>query len=257
MRIQAGMIALGLALGAPAILTPASADSLSPWGVWSDGAQLRKGKQSSGSYFSAAPKPAPAYVGVPAPSPKPKTSVAALPKKPVELLEGGPRPDIAGTPPPVVSFANTYGAGTIVIDTSGRKLYYTISNTEAYGYPIAVGKEGFSWTGTEKVSRIAAWPDWNPPAEMRERKPELPLKMTGGIYNPLGAKAIYLGDTLYRIHGTNDAKSIGTASSSGCFRMNNSHVVHLAGLVSTGTTVHVLKSLPKNVASSGAKPGSG
>jgi len=114
-------------------------------------------------------------------------------------------------------------------------------------YPIAVGREGFTWTGTEKVSKIVDWPDWLPPEEMRVRKPNLPLRMTGGIKNPLGVKAIYLGNTLYRIHGTNDAESIGEAASSGCFRMHNEHVVHLAKLIDATTTVHVLRRLPKGV----------
>jgi lipoprotein-anchoring transpeptidase ErfK/SrfK len=239
--------------------TPVSAETMGSWGMWGE-KQTRAGGggSSSGggswgggspSWQAPKPKPQPSYVG--APPPKPKAAVAAAdtkPKPPVELMEGGPKPAISPQTPPVVAFANGYGSGTVVIDTAARKLYYTLSNTQAYAYSVAVGKEGFDWTGTEKVSRIASWPDWNPPAEMRQRKPELPLKMTGGLYNPLGAKAIYLGDTLYRIHGTNDAKSIGTASSSGCFRMSNASVVHLAGLVGPGTTVHVVKSLPKNVA---------
>ena len=141
---------------------------------------------------------------------------------------------------------NSYETGSIVIDTAGRRLYYTLSASEAYSYPVAVGKQGFTWTGVEKVSKIEDWPDWIPPAEMRARKPSLPLRMTGGLNNPLGVKAIYLGSTLYRIHGTNDAELIGEAASSGCFRMHNEHVVHLAGLVNANTTVYVLKRLPKD-----------
>ena len=123
-----------------------------------------------------------------------------------------------------------------------------LSDHEAYLYPISVGREGFSWTGTEPVSRVADWPDWHPPAEMRQRDPRLPKKMTGGVRNPLGATAIYLGNTLYRIHGTNDPKSIGRAASSGCFRMMNGHVRHLADLIEVGAEVHVLKRLPVDVA---------
>lgn len=163
-------------------------------------------------------------------------------------LSGGPRPNIAPVAPPKVAFANSYGAGHIVIDTAGRRLYYVLSSSQAYQYPIAVGRAGFTWTGTEKISREVDWPDWRPPAEMLERKPELPEFMTGGIRNPLGAKALYLGSSLYRIHGTNDAKSIGTAASSGCIRMTNGHVVHLASLAGIGTTVHVLSKLPSNIA---------
>ncbi|MEQ1714843.1 MAG: L,D-transpeptidase [Hyphomicrobium sp.] len=163
-------------------------------------------------------------------------------------LSGGPRPSIGAVAPPKVAFSNGYGAGSIVIDTAGRKLYYVLSSSQAYRYPIAVGKDGFKWTGTHKISNEADWPDWRPPAEMRERKPGLPEVMTGGIRNPLGAKALYLGNSLYRIHGTNDVKSIGTASSSGCFRMMNGHVVHLASIAGVGTTVRVLSKLPSHVA---------
>ena len=130
-----------------------------------------------------------------------------------------------------------------MIDTGARKLYFVTGPTTAFAYPIGVGRDGFSWTGTEKVSRIQDWPDWYPPADMRQRKPELPEKMLGGIRNPLGVKAIYLGNTLYRIHGTNDPKSIGKAESSGCFRMLNQNVLHLAALVQVGAQVTVVNSL--------------
>jgi lipoprotein-anchoring transpeptidase ErfK/SrfK len=165
-----------------------------------------------------------------------------------QLMAGGPRPSIRPMAPPVVSFRSGYESGTIVIDTSGRALYYVIGPGRAYRYPISVGREGFTWRGTEKISRIADWPDWYPPAEMRERDPRLPEKMTGGMNNPLGAKAIYLGNSLYRIHGTNDARTIGYAASSGCFRMMNHHVIHLAGLVHIGSPVHVVSRLPGSVA---------
>ena len=115
-------------------------------------------------------------------------------------------------------------------------------------YPISVGRVGFTWTGTERISRVAAWPDWHPPAEMRQRDPRLPVKMNGGVRNPLGAKALYLGNSLYRIHGTDNARTIGRATSSGCFRMTNGHVIDLAGRVGVGTTVVVLSRLPASVA---------
>jgi lipoprotein-anchoring transpeptidase ErfK/SrfK len=166
-----------------------------------------------------------------------------------EVRSGGPRPAISAKSPSRVKISTKYSAGSVVIDQSARQLYYIISDREAYRYPISVGRIGFSWTGSEKVSRIADWPDWHPPEEMRERDPSLPVKMTGGINNPLGAKAIYLGNTLYRIHGTNNPGSIGQAASSGCFRMMNAHVTHLAGLVGVGTQVHVLKHMNKAIAS--------
>ncbi len=161
--------------------------------------------------------------------------------------DGGPQPSISGSTPPLVSFNSSYGAGNVVIDSGGRSLYLVVSSTQAYRYPVAVGREGFSWTGVEKVSRKAQWPDWRPPVEMRERQPGLPEVMTGGIRNPLGARAIYLGSTLYRIHGTNDSRSIGSASSSGCFRMTNAYVVDLFNRVSTGATVHVVPRLPASI----------
>jgi lipoprotein-anchoring transpeptidase ErfK/SrfK len=171
--------------------------------------------------------------------------------------DGGARPAIAPVAPPVVPFSGPQGAGTVVIDTSGRSLYYVLGGGRAYRYSIAVGREGFTWTGTQRVSRVQSWPDWRPPAEMRQRQPHLPLVMTGGVHNPLGAKAIYLGSTLYRIHGTNDSRSIGSASSSGCFRMTNGNVMHLASLVRSGTTVQVLRGLGgqrRNIATASAAP---
>lgn len=151
--------------------------------------------------------------------------------------------------PAKVNISTGYGAGKIIIDQSAKKLYYTVSPTQAYVYPVAVGKKGFKWTGTKKVTREVNWPDWRPPAEMRKRKPHLPAYMAGGVKNPLGAKALYLGNSLYRIHGTNDPASIGTEASSGCIRMHNGHVVHLASMAGVGTTVHVVNKLPRSVAS--------
>ena len=178
---------------------------------------------------------------------KPQRAAKSATAQNPPVLDGGGRPAISAVAPPVVSFASS-GAGSIVIDTNGRALYYTLSATTAYRYPISVGREGFTWTGTEKISRVASWPDWHPPAEMKERQPNLPDVMTGGVRNPLGAKALYLGNSLYRIHGTNDVKSIGQAASSGCFRMMNGNVIHLAGLAGVGTTVRVVHKLPANVA---------
>jgi lipoprotein-anchoring transpeptidase ErfK/SrfK len=133
---------------------------------------------------------------------------------------------------------------SIVIETGARRLFYVLPDQRAYQYVVAVGREGFDWSGTEIISRKQPWPDWHPPKEMRDRDPRLPQKMTGGLKNPLGAVALYLGHTLYRIHGTNDPKSIGRAESSGCFRMLNSEIVHLASITELGTQVTVIPSLP-------------
>jgi lipoprotein-anchoring transpeptidase ErfK/SrfK len=168
------------------------------------------------------------------------------------FLDGGARPAISASTPPKVAFTG-YATGSIIVDTGGRALYYVTSPTEAYRYPISVGRDGFTWRGTQTVTRVASWPDWRPPAEMRERDPRLPELMSGGLRNPLGAKALYLGSTLYRIHGTNDLASIGNASSSGCFRMSNSHVTHLAGIAGVGTRVTVVDSLSRTLASRGSR----
>ena len=135
------------------------------------------------------------------------------------IASGGARPEIAPKAPASIVFPYSYPANSVIIDTSERKLYYVLGDQQAYEYPISVGRDGFSWTGTESISRIQTWPDWYPPSEMRARDRRLPEKMTGGVRNPLGAVALYLGNSLYRIHGTNAEKTIGEAASSGCFRM--------------------------------------
>ena len=157
-----------------------------------------------------------------------------------KFMDGGGKPDIAPEKPPIVYLSNDEKPGTVIVDTGGRQLYYVLPDRRAYAYPISVGREGFEWTGTERVSRIASWPSWTPPPEMHKRQPGLPITVSGGVINPLGARALYLGGTIYRIHGTNNERSIGRASSSGCFRMMNEHVVHLASLAKVGTTVRVV-----------------
>lgn len=164
-----------------------------------------------------------------------------------KFQSGGGRPDVAAIEPKRIAFPSTFPAGSVVIDHRGRQLLLIESETEALHYPISVGREGFSWTGSEKISRTANWPDWHPPEEMRDRDPGLPERMSGGIRNPLGAKALYLGNSLYRIHGTNDPRSIGKAASSGCFRMLNGHVVDLAARVQVGTVVTVVNRLPPDL----------
>ena len=157
-----------------------------------------------------------------------------------KYMDGGEKPDFAPMKPPVVYLENGERPGTIIVDTGGRKLYYVLPDNEAYAYPISVGRDGFTWTGTEKISRVVSWPSWTPPPEMRQREPGLPITVSGGVINPLGAKALYLGNTIYSIHGTNNERSIGKASSSGCFRMLNEHVTHLTPLARIGTTVRVV-----------------
>jgi lipoprotein-anchoring transpeptidase ErfK/SrfK len=133
-----------------------------------------------------------------------------------------------------------YAAGTIIISTKERRLYLMLDDGTAVRYGIGVGKQGFSWKGEETVSQKREWPDWTPPKEMIARRPELPDHMDGGLNNPLGARALYLGSTLYRIHGTNEPNSIGKAVSSGCIRMANPDIIDLYNRVDIGTHVVVL-----------------
>jgi lipoprotein-anchoring transpeptidase ErfK/SrfK len=141
----------------------------------------------------------------------------------------------------LVSFPASYRPGTIVISTSARRLYFVNAPGQAISYGIGVGRLGFTWTGTHTVSMKREWPDWTPPAQMLHRRPDLPRHMVGGIENPLGARAIYLGSSLYRIHGSNEPETIGQAVSSGCFRMTNEDVIDLYERVRVGATVVVLR----------------
>ena len=217
-----------LALSCGALLFPDSTAYAQGWFPWSDGPPGR-------SWQSPSWERGPQWRDQESRSNPPRGG---------DIRDGGARPEIAARAPSIISFTHDFPANSIVIDTGGRKLYYVLPDQQAYAYPISVGREGFSWTGSETISRKQAWPDWVPPAEMRERDPSLPERMTGGLENPLGAVALYLGDTLYRIHGTNDAKSIGRAQSSGCFRMLNANVLHLASITEIGTKVTVVSSLP-------------
>ena len=143
----------------------------------------------------------------------------------------------------VVSFNTSELAGTIVIDTGNTYLYYVLAGGRAIRYGVGVGREGFTWSGVQTVSRKAEWPDWNPPPEMIARQPYLPRFMAGGPGNPLGAAAMYLGSSAYRIHGTNAPSTIGKFVSSGCIRLTNEDVQDLASRVTVGTRVVVW---PKN-----------
>jgi lipoprotein-anchoring transpeptidase ErfK/SrfK len=139
-----------------------------------------------------------------------------------------------------VSYDGKEGAGTIVIDTPNKFLYLVQGSGRALRYGIGVGRSGFTWSGTKSITAKREWPDWTPPAEMLARRPDLPRHMEGGPENPLGARAMYLGSTLYRIHGSNEPWTIGTNVSSGCIRMRNEDVIDLYGRVNVGTKVIVL-----------------
>ena len=148
----------------------------------------------------------------------------------------------------VVDYRTHEAPGTIIIDTSNTYLYLVLGNGKAVRYGIGVGREGFTWSGTQAISRKAEWPAWTPPAEMIARQPYLPRHMAGGPDNPLGARAMYLGNTIYRIHGTNDPSTIGGRVSSGCIRLTNEDVIDLYSRVNIGTKVVVLPMHARTVA---------
>jgi lipoprotein-anchoring transpeptidase ErfK/SrfK len=168
-------------------------------------------------------------------------TVASLGSEPTNFFErlfGGP---ISPTARRVVFWPGNNRPGTIVISTSQRRLYFVLGNGRAIQYGIGVGRPGFTWTGIKTVSMKREWPSWSPPAAMRRRRPDLPRYMEGGLGNPLGARALYLGSSMYRIHGSNEPETIGYAVSSGCIRMTNADVVDLYNRTRVGTKVVVLR----------------
>jgi lipoprotein-anchoring transpeptidase ErfK/SrfK len=160
-----------------------------------------------------------------------------------DIMGGGPNYFSQGGASPIprttVSNPGNYRPGTVIVNTSERRLYLIQSDGTALRYGIGVGRDGFRWSGVHRVSAKKEWPGWTPPSQMRRRRPDLPGHMAGGVDNPLGARALYLGSTLYRIHGSNEPETIGQAVSSGCFRMTNDDVVDLYNRVPVGATVIV------------------
>lgn len=152
----------------------------------------------------------------------------------------------------VVDFPTNEASGTIIVDTPNTLLYLVLGGGRAVRYGIGVGREGFTWSGVEHVSRMTEWPDWHPPAEMIGRQPYLPRFMAGGPGNPLGARALYLGNTVYRIHGTNDPSTIGQRVSSGCIRLSNPDVIDLYARIKPGAKVVVLPMSGRRTASAPA-----
>ena len=158
------------------------------------------------------------------------------------IMGGGPNFFGGGASPiqrQTVYYPTRYAPGTIVINTPERRLYLVLAGGQALRYGIGVGRDGFRWSGVHHVSAKKEWPGWTPPRDMLARRPDLPRHMNGGIENPLGARALYLGSTLYRIHGSNEPETIGQAVSSGCFRLTNEDVVDLYNRVSVGAMVVV------------------
>lgn len=202
----------------PAVLSP---DLTQPWVV-----QIGQDQANRLPHAGAAPAAAAA------PAVQPQTMVAAVDPAnyridPVYLPQTVP---YTGAEPP----------GTIIVDTPNKFLYLILPGNRAIRYGVGVGRPGFEWAGVHTVTRMAEWPDWTPPDQMRERVPGLPTFMAGGLNNPLGARALYLGSTLYRIHGSNEPWTIGMAVSSGCIRMRNEDVVDLYNRVGVGTRVIVI-----------------
>ena len=140
----------------------------------------------------------------------------------------------------IVAYSSREAPGTVIIDTQRTHLFYVLGNGKAVRYGIGVGREGFTWSGVKSIIRKTEWPDWYPPPAMIARQPYLPRMVAGGPGNPLGARAMYIGGTEYRIHGTNDPSSIGKHISSGCIRMTNDNVIDLYNRVSIGAKVIVL-----------------
>lgn len=148
-------------------------------------------------------------------------------------------PQSTPIPREVISYDSKFAPGTVVISTEQRRMYFILPDHQAVRYGVGVGRPGFEWSGQKKVVAKKEWPDWTPPSQMLKRRPDLPRHMAGGIENPLGARAMYLGSSLYRIHGSNEPDTIGQAVSSGCIRMTNEDVTDLYERVKIGTTVVV------------------
>ena len=155
-------------------------------------------------------------------------------------VQAAPQAQVAPIPREIVSFNAGYKPGTIVVSTEERRLYFVLPGGEAIRYGVGVGRPGFTWSGTKPVTAKKEWPSWTPPAAMLARRPDLPRYMAGGVENPLGARAMYIGNTEYRIHGSNEPDTIGQAVSSGCIRMTNEDVTDLYDRVKVGAKVVVL-----------------
>ncbi len=179
-------------------------------------------------------------VGLPAKAAQ-HDDIAATHQADLALLSGTASTTVAGSTRRMVEYSGQHAPGTIIIDNSERSLTFVMHDGKAMRYAVGIGREGFAWTGTQTITRTAEWPDWRPPAQMLARRPDLPRFMAGGRDNPLGARALYLGSTLWRIHGSNEPATIGQAVSSGCIRMMNDDVIDLHARVRVGTRVVVVE----------------
>ena len=169
-----------------------------------------------------------------------RAEIDPLTRQPLVQYVDPAKAQATAIPREIVDYPTKQRPGTIVIDSTERRLYYVMPDGKAMRYGVGVGRPGFDWAGTQTISRKQEWPTWTPPAQMLKRRPDLPRFMPGGPDNPMGARALYLGSTLYRIHGTNAPWTIGYAVSSGCIRMRNEDVVDLYDRVKVGTRVIVI-----------------
>lgn len=170
-----------------------------------------------------------------------RAEIDPLTRQPLVTYVDPSKAQATAIPREIVDYPTKQRPGTIVVDTNERRLYFVLADGKAVRYGVGVGRPGFDWAGSHAVTRKAEWPSWTPPAQMLKRRPDLPRHMAGGPDNPLGARALYLGSTLYRIHGSNEPETIGQAVSSGCIRMLNEDVIDLYDRAKVGTRVVVAR----------------
>ena len=170
-----------------------------------------------------------------------RAEIDPLTRQPLLMEAEGFKPQATAIPREIVTYNSRYTPGTVLVDTRERRLYFVLPNNQAVRYGVGVGRPGFEWSGVKPVTRKAEWPSWTPPSQMLKRRPDLPRFMPGGPENPMGARALYLGSSLYRIHGSNEPETIGQAVSSGCIRMVNEDVIDLYERVRVGARVVVLR----------------
>jgi lipoprotein-anchoring transpeptidase ErfK/SrfK len=170
-----------------------------------------------------------------------RAEIDPLTRQPLVTYVDPAKAQATAIPREIVDYPTRQRPGTIVVDTSERRLYFVLPDGKAMRYGVGVGRPGFDWAGAHTITRKAEWPSWTPPAQMLKRRPDLPRHMAGGPDNPLGARALYIGSTLYRIHGSNEPETIGQAVSSGCIRMLNEDVIDLYERAKVGTRVVVAR----------------
>ena len=180
-----------------------------------------------------------------------RAEIDPLTRQPLVQYVDPAKAQATAIPREIVDYPTKHKPGTIIINSTERRLYFVMPDGKAMRYGVGVGRPGFDWAGSQSITRKAEWPGWTPPSQMLKRRPDLPRYMPGGIENPLGARAMYLGSSLYRIHGSNEPETIGQAVSSGCIRMMNQDVIDLYRRVPKGAKVVVLPTRGHNLAQHG------